>query len=160
MARWKACIRLPIRHNWTFFASSYRWGATRQNVSSLVAIRRGRSVWAKISGGRGRPCGIFFGLYKTIHILLSDSANCTVLCVVVLTQYWRVTDGRTDRRTEFAVASTALSMWALGRAVKLTRHWNMMFYHGIVVIYYSMLLYAAYCYRPSSVVCLSVCLSH
>jgi len=32
--------------------------------------------------------------------LLSDSANRTVLRAVVLTQYRRVTDGRTDRRTE------------------------------------------------------------
>jgi len=58
----------------------------------------GRSVRAKISGGRGRPWGIFFGFYKTRHILLSDSANCTVQRAVVLTQYRRVTDGRTDRR--------------------------------------------------------------
>ena len=41
----------------------------------------------------------FFGFYKTRHILLSDSANCIVLRVV-LTQYRRVTDGRTDRRTD------------------------------------------------------------
>ena len=60
----------------------------------------GRSLGIKISGGRGRPWGIFFGFYKTRHILLSDSANCTVLSAVVLTQYRRVTDGRTDRRTE------------------------------------------------------------
>ena len=39
-----------------------------------------------------------FGFYKTRHILLSDSANCTVLRAVVLTHYRRVTDGRTDRR--------------------------------------------------------------
>jgi len=39
MARWKARIKLPIRHNW--FASSYCWGATRQNVPRLAAIRRG-----------------------------------------------------------------------------------------------------------------------
>ena len=51
------------------------------------------SVRAKISGGRGRPWGIFFGFYKTRHILLSDSA-------VGLTQYRRVTDRWTDRRTE------------------------------------------------------------
>jgi len=57
----------------------------------------GKSLGAKISGGRGRPWGKFFGFYKTRHILLSDSANCTVLRAVVLTQY---TDGRTDRRTE------------------------------------------------------------
>jgi len=82
-------------------------------VSRLVAIRRGRSVRAKISGGRGRPWGIFFGFYKTRHILLSDSANCTMLRAVVLTQYWRVTDGQTDG---IAVNSTAL---AKRRAVKI-----------------------------------------
>ena len=53
-----------------------------------------------ISGGRGRPWGIFFGLYKTRHILLSNGANCTVLRAVVLTQYRRVTDTRTDRQTD------------------------------------------------------------
>jgi len=58
-----------------------------------------RSLGAKISGGSSRPWGIFFGLYKTRHILLSDSVNCTVLrAVVLMTQYRRVTDGRTDRR--------------------------------------------------------------
>ena len=73
--------------------------------------------------GKGRPSGIIFSLYKTRHILLSDSANCTVLRAVVLTQYRRVTDrrtdGRTDRQTDgIAVASTALAMRALRRAVK------------------------------------------
>ena len=46
--------------------------------------------------GRGRPWGIFFGFYKTRYILLSDSANCTVLRAVILTQYWRVIDRQTD----------------------------------------------------------------
>jgi len=54
--------------------------------------------------------------------LLSNGANCTVLCAVVLTQYRRVTDGRTDGRTDrhadgrtdgIAVANTALAMRAL-----------------------------------------------
>jgi len=67
------------------------------------------SVRVKISEGRGRPWGIFFGFYKTRHILLSDSAHCTVLRAVVLTQYQRVTDKRN------CVASTAL---AKRRAVK------------------------------------------
>jgi len=40
------------------------------------------------------------------HILLSDSANCTMLRAIVLTQYRRVTDGQTDG---IAVASTALA---------------------------------------------------
>jgi len=49
--------------------------------------------------------------------LLSDSANCTVLHAIVLTQYRRVTDGQTDRRNY--VAGTALAMRALRRAVKM-----------------------------------------
>jgi len=73
------------------------------------------------SDRRGRPWGIFFGFYKTRHILLSDSANFTVLRAVVLTQYRRVTDRQTDGRTDrwmdgIAVASTAL---ALQQAVKI-----------------------------------------
>jgi len=66
----------------------------------------GRSVQAKISGGRGFPWGILFGFYKTRHIMLSESTNCTVLRAVVLTQYRRVTDGQTGGT---AVASTALA---------------------------------------------------
>jgi len=50
------------------------------------------------------PVEYFFGFYKTRHIMLSAGAHYTLLRVVVLTQYRRVTDrqtdGRTDRRTE------------------------------------------------------------
>jgi len=70
---------------------------------------------------------IFFGFYKARHVLLSDSANCTVLRAVVLTQYQRVTDGRTERRTDgqtdgIAIGSTALAMRALRRAVKTSTY--------------------------------------
>ena len=42
-----------------------------------------------------------------------------MLRAVVLTQYRRVTDGRTDGQTDgIAIASTALAMRALRRAVK------------------------------------------
>ena len=72
----------------------------------------------KFQGGRGRPWGIFFGFYKTRHILLFNGANCTVLRAAVLTQYRRVadgqTDGETDRQTDgIAIANTALAMRAL-----------------------------------------------
>jgi len=60
--------------------------------------------------------GNILGFYKTRHILLSDSANCTVLRAVVLTQYRRVTDTRTDGN---AVANTALVMRALRCGVKI-----------------------------------------
>ena len=79
----------------------------------------GRSVQSKISG-EGVVPGEYFLVstkHKTRHILLSDSANCTVLRAVVFTKYRRVTDGRTDRRTDrqtdgIAIASTALAMRA------------------------------------------------
>jgi len=44
----------------------------------------------------------------------SDSANCTVLCAVVLTQYQRVPNSKTDG---IAMASTALAMRALRLAI-------------------------------------------
>ena len=78
----------------------------------------GRSIGGKISGGRGRPWGIFFGFYKTRHILLSNAESCIVLRAVVMTQYLRVTDGQTDGQTDgrtdgIAVANTALAMRSL-----------------------------------------------
>ena len=80
----------------------------------------GRSLGAKISGAMGRPWGIFFDFYKTRHILLCNCANCTVLRAVVLTQYRRATDRQTDGQTDgIAVASIALAMRALRRAVKM-----------------------------------------
>jgi len=73
--------------------------------------------------GRGRPSGIFFGFYKTRYILLSDSANCTVLRARrfdTIPACDRRTDRQTDRQTDgIVVASTALAMRALRRAVKL-----------------------------------------
>jgi len=81
-------------------------------VSRLAA----RSLGAKISGGKGSSLVNIFGFYKTRHILLPGSANCTVPRAVVLTQYRRVTDRQTD---VIAVASKALAMRALWRAVRM-----------------------------------------
>jgi len=53
------------------------------------------SVTAKISGEGVIPGEYFFGFYKTKHILLSDSANCTVVRAVVLTQHIPATDSMT-----------------------------------------------------------------
>jgi len=94
-------------------------------MSSDISLRipltgEGRSLGGKISGGKGRPWGIVFGFYKTRHILLSDSANCSMLRAVVLTQYRRVMDRQTDGWTDgIGIANTALAMRALRRAVKM-----------------------------------------
>ena len=41
MARWKARGRLPISANWTFFASSYGWGAMSKYRSILRCLKGG-----------------------------------------------------------------------------------------------------------------------
>ena len=55
---------------------------------------------------------------KSVRFKSANPANYTVLRAVLLTQYRRVTDRQTDGN---AIASTALAMRALRRAVK-TRH--------------------------------------
>ena len=58
--------------------------------------------------GEGVVSREYFLVSRKLDILLSDSANCTVLRIVVLTQYRRVTDRQTDGQTDgIAVASTA-----------------------------------------------------
>ena len=42
----------------------------------------------------------YFLVFRKLDILLSDSANCTVLRAVVLTQYRCVTVGQTDGQTD------------------------------------------------------------
>jgi len=112
MARWKARVDFllsVIELLFLFLTVEALQGKTCQ--TSLLSAE---GAWVTLRPdfrGRGRPWGIFFGFYKTRHILLSDSAYCTVLRAVVLTQYWRVTDrltdGQTDRQTDgIAIAST------------------------------------------------------
>ena len=46
MARWKARGRLPISDNWTFFASSYGWGAMSGYWSKFWCLKGG---WVTLS---------------------------------------------------------------------------------------------------------------
>jgi len=54
IARWKSRVRLLIRHNWTFFASSYRWDVTGGNLSTWTIFEGGGSLWSPILCGSGR----------------------------------------------------------------------------------------------------------
>ena len=115
MARWKGRVEFLLSVIGVLFLSLTVEALQGKTCQNSLLSGGGRSLGATISWGRGRPWGIFFRFYKTRHILLSNSANRTVLRAVVLTQYRRVTDGQTDG---IAVASTALAMRALRRAVK------------------------------------------
>ena len=104
IANWKALAEFLLSVIELLFLSLTVEALQDKMCQNSLPSGVGRSLGAKISGGRGRPWGIylkiFFGFYKTRHILLPDSANCTVLRAVVLTQYQRVTDGQTDGRTD------------------------------------------------------------
>ena len=99
MARWKARAEFLLSVIELLFSLTVEALQGKMCQNSLPS-GVGRSLGAKISVGRGRPWGIFFGFYKTRHVLLSHSANCTVLRAAVSTQYRRVTDRQTDGRTE------------------------------------------------------------
>jgi len=86
MARWRAHVEFLLSMIGLLFLSLAVEGLQGNMCQDSLLSGVGRSVRAKISGGRGRSWGIFFDFYKTRHILLSDSANCTVLRAVILTQ--------------------------------------------------------------------------
>ena len=87
---------------------STSYGLQGKTCQNSLLFGGGGSVLAKISWEGVIPREYFFGFYKTRHILQSDSAKCTVLRAVALTQYQRVTGGQTYTRTDgIAIASTA-----------------------------------------------------
>ena len=85
MARWKPRVEFllsVIGLGLLFLSLTVEALQGKMCLTSLPS-EVGRSLGAKISRGRGRPWGIFFGFYKTRHILLSNNANCTVVRAVV-----------------------------------------------------------------------------
>jgi len=54
IARWKALGRLPIRNNWTFFASSHGWHVISRYWSKSALFTGDGSLWAQILGWSGR----------------------------------------------------------------------------------------------------------
>jgi len=100
VARWKARAEFLLSVIELLFLSLTVEALQGKTCQDSLLSGGDRSVRANISGEGVVPGEYFFDFYKTRHILLSDSANCTVLRAVVLTQYRRVTDGQTDRQTE------------------------------------------------------------
>ena len=122
MARWKARVEFLLSVVELLFLPLTVEALQGKTCQNSLLSGGGKSLGAKISGGRGHPWGIFFGFYKTRHILLSNSAICTVLRAVVLTipvcdgRTHGQTDGQTEGQTDgIAIASTALGK---RRAVK------------------------------------------
>ena len=101
IARWKARGRLPIRHNWTFFASSYGWDVISRYWSKTAHFRGG---WVNLSAnfrwnGSSPPNHCWY--QKTRVFLLPQSEDRVILCSFVC-RLDRVPacDRRTDGQTE------------------------------------------------------------
>ena len=121
MARWKARVELWLSVIELLFLSLTVEALQVKMCQNSLPSGGGRSKThlEPRFQGEGVVPGEYFLISTKLDTLLSDSANCTVLRAVVLTQYRRVTDVRTDGQTDgIAVASTALAMRALRRAVK------------------------------------------
>ena len=97
IARWKARGRVPIRHNWTFFATSYGWDVISGNLSKEAFFERG---WVILSANfrRKRASPANHCQYQKTRVIAQVSCGikvCAVHCLV----WWRktrVTDGRTE----------------------------------------------------------------
>jgi len=81
MARWKARLEFLLSAIELLFLSLTVEALQGKMCQNSMPSVGGRSLGAKISGGRGRPWGIFFSFYKTRHILLSDIVQ-TAPCYV------------------------------------------------------------------------------
>ena len=122
MARWKAHVEFLSVIELLFLSLPVEALQGKMCQESLLS-GGGRSVPSKISGGSGRPWGIFFGFYKTDTFCYPtvQTTPCYVPSFWHNTGVWQ-TDGQTDRQTDgIAIASTALAMRALRRAVKIIK---------------------------------------
>ena len=64
MARWKAHVEFLLNVIGLLFLSPTVEALQCKTCQNSLLSGGGSSVRAKISGGRGRPWGIFFGFYK------------------------------------------------------------------------------------------------
>ena len=100
MARWKARGRLYIRRNWTFFAISYGWDVMSGNRSKSAFFEWGWVTLIADFRGKGALSTNHCWCQKTRVIAVSCGIKISAVLHLVLSQYTRVTDEQTERRTE------------------------------------------------------------
>ena len=101
MARWKALAEFLLSVIELLFLSLTVEALQGKTCQNSQTSRVGRSLWAKISGGRVSSLGNIFGFYKTRHICYptAQTAPCYVPSFWHNTGVWR-TDRQADGQTE------------------------------------------------------------
>ena len=97
IACWKARGRLPIRHNWTFFAITYGPDVISGNLSKLAFFKGSGSIWAKILHRKGLRPPTAVGVRKREWLpfrVASKYPQC-IICFCHKARVWQ-TDKRTD----------------------------------------------------------------
>jgi len=106
MARWKARVEFLLSVIELLFLCITVEALQCKMCQNSLPSGVGRPVWTKISGGRGRPWGIFFGFYKTRHFAIGQCklhcATCSRFDTILAGDIQ--TNGQTDG---IAAASTA-----------------------------------------------------
>jgi len=103
IARWKAHVRLPIRHNWTFFSLALTVETLQVEICRRERFLKGASLRSPIKGGRGRRPPTSVGWQKTRRIALSCGIkNIAGRFFGLITKHDcdRQTDRQTDGLTE------------------------------------------------------------
>ena len=126
MARWKACVEFLLSVIELLFlylvVEALQGKSVKPRCLQEAQVNLSQDFRGKGSSLHGE---YFFGFYKTTHILLSDSANCNVLRAVVLTQYRRVTDGRTERQTDRQIDGIAIASTTAIAMLNIKKHTHM-----------------------------------
>ena len=101
IARWKAHVRLPIRHNWTFFTSSYCWDVTGGNQLTWAIFEGGGSLRLVEGDVAYQPLLVGRKL-EGFPFHMVQKHRQKVLWISHKARVWQTdgpTDGRTDRIT-------------------------------------------------------------
>ena len=110
IARWKACGRLPIRHNWTFFAISYGWDIISGNLAKLAFFEGVGHFECKFQTEGASPTN-HCRCQRTRVTALPRGIKISALHCFILSKSTRASDRWTDRQTDCRIttANTALA---------------------------------------------------
>ena len=100
MARWKARVEFLLSIIELLFLSLTAEALQGKMCQNSLLSEEGRSLGANISGGKGSSLGNIFLVSTKLDTFSYPTVKTASCYAVVLTQYRRVTDRRTDGRTE------------------------------------------------------------
>ena len=127
MAHWKVNCDFVFAVIELFFGIYYGCPLMRLNVYSLAVFAWGRRICTQIFTWTGSFPSIILGIRKLVTLHgLPDGEDHIPLCSLVLTQYRRVTDGRTFCRSIYSavkyvlITSLPKVIWEEGRVAALS----------------------------------------